>query len=212
VAPDGTVYASWSANYLDSATTYGPEGFCSTTAAILGCHSVAVLSKSSDGGATWSAPAPFNPALDAQKRTPLGTYSGTGITPNVHRVDTFWPAIAITPSGRVYVSAYAADVVSPWLRSDGTWVNNARLDYVAKNLGAGTSRKVTTHPVNTRYQFSGTFIGDYTGAAAGSDEVLHTLWTDTNNVQGIVWFFGQGPFNPPLLRHQQDVATSADKF
>ncbi|HEX9578946.1 MAG TPA: sialidase family protein, partial [Myxococcales bacterium] len=82
VAPDGTIYASWSANYLDSATTYGPEGFCSTTAPIVGCHSVAVLSKSTDGGSAWSAPAPFNAAVDAQNRTPIGTYTGTGITPN----------------------------------------------------------------------------------------------------------------------------------
>jgi hypothetical protein len=120
------------------------------------------------------------------------------------------------------MSSYAADVVSPWIvcvkvDSKGVclqtaFINNARLDYVATNKITGVSRTVTTHPINTRYQFGGRFIGDYTGAAAGSDDVLHTLWTDTNNVQDITWFFGT-LFNPPLKnRHQQDVATSADKF
>lgn len=216
VGPDGTVYVAWSANLLDAATAYNPAAFCPTTAPVAGCHSVAVFSKSNDGGETWSTPVPINPSLDAQNRTAFG-YAGSNISPNTHRVDTFWPAVATAPSGRVYMSYYAADVVSPWIakvNNDGTivFINNARLDYVATNMGTGVSRTVTTHPVNTRYQFSGTFIGDYTGAAAGSDDVLHTPWTDTNNVQNISWFFGT-LFNPSLKnRHQQDTATSADSF
>ena len=92
-----------------------------------------------------------------------------------------------------------------------SFVNNARLDYVATNAGTGASITVTTHPVNSRYQFGGTFIGDYTGAVAGSVGVLHTLWTDTNSVQTIGWFFGVN-FNGTVSVHQQDVVTSADKF
>ena len=219
VAPDGTIYVAWSANMLDAATAYTPAGFCSTTAAIAGCHSVAVFSKSTNGGASWSQPVPINRALDARNRTPIGYVAGTPIAPNVHRVDTFWPSISAPPAGTVYMSYYAADVVSPWCRARDaagncvrtSFVNNARLDYVATNAGTGASITVTTHPVNSRYQFGGTFIGDYTGAVAGSDGVLHTLWTDTNSVQTIGWFFGVN-FNGTVSVHQQDVVTSADKF
>lgn len=212
VGSDGTIYVAWSTNLLDSATAYSPAAFCPTTAPMVGCHSVAVFSKSSDGGETWSTPVRINPSLDAQNRTPDGYGPGTPIAPNTRRVDTFWPAVATTLSGRVYICYYAADVISPWQLANGVFVNNARLNYFATRVDTGDSRKVTTHPVNSRYMFGGTFIGDYTGAVAGSDGVLHTLWTDTNNVQNISWFFGT-LFNPPLKnRHQQDIATSADSF
>ena len=49
---------------------------------------------------------------------------------------------------------------------------------------------VTTNPINTRYHFGGGFIGDYTDLAVGSDNKFHALWTDTNNVQTVVWWYG----------------------
>src|SRR5207245_4267243 len=69
---------------------------------------------------TWSAPVPIVPRLDASNRIIDGPYPvsqpGGGMlnAPAPRRVDTFWPGVAISPSGRVYMSAYAADVVSPW--------------------------------------------------------------------------------------------------
>src|SRR6266568_900845 len=154
VAPNGDLYAAWSTQVSDGS----------------GGHSAAVYSKSTDGGATWSTPALIFPALDAQNRTPIG-YPAPGLTTSdTHRFDTFWPGVAISPSGRVYLSAYAADVVSPWQTCAnsppppegrinclalGNYINNARLDYAVVNLGTGTSKLVTTHPINTRYQFGG---------------------------------------------------------
>jgi hypothetical protein len=189
-----------------------------------------VYSKSTDGGATWSTPALIFPALDAANRTPGGYNTlpaGVSLTPSTHRVDTFWPAVAISPSGRVYMSAYAADVVSPWqtcktpatptavgrincLVLDG-YVNNARLDYAVANIGTGVSRIVTKHPINTRSQFGGGFIGDYTDLAVGSDNVYHALWTDTNNKQSVHWFYGF-EFAAGTVINQEDVVTSAGNF
>ncbi len=134
--------------------------------------------------------------------------------------------MAISPSGRVYLSAYAADVVSPWQTCAqpasptsvgrinclklGPYVNNARLDYAVADLSTGVSKLVTTHPINTRYQFGGAFIGDYTDLAVGSDNTFHALWTDTNNEQTVVWTYGY-QFTPTPI-HQQDVVTYAGNF
>ncbi len=217
VAPNGDLYVAWSAQVKDS-----DGGICpaSTNA---GCHVAALYSKSIDGGSTWSAPTPIFPGLDASNRTPVGypitqPDGSTLNAPAPRRVDTFWPGVAISSSGRVYMSAYAADVVSPWQTCAnapappegrinclalGNYIHNARLDYAVANISTGTSNIVTTHPINTRYHFGGGFIGDYTDLAVGSDNTFHALWTDTNNVQTVEWWYGL-QFVPTAV-HQQDV-------
>jgi len=135
------------------------------------------------------------------------------------------PGVAISPSGRVYMSAYAADTVSPWqtcaasppppegrinCTTLGNYIHNGRLNYYVANVVAGTSQKVSTHPINTRNGFGGGFIGDYTDLAVGSDETFHALWTDTNNRQTVVWFYGL-EFVPTQI-NQEDVVTASGKF
>src|SRR5439155_10845837 len=120
------------------------------------------------------------------------------------------------------MSAYAADVVSPWQTCAnplpppegrinclelGGFIHNARLDYAVADLSTGMKGIVTTHPVNTRYHFGGGFIGDYTALAVGSDDRFHALWTDTNNDQQVVRWYGL-EFVPTSV-HQQDVVTTA---
>jgi hypothetical protein len=223
IAPNGKLYVAWSTQVHDS------DGSLCFTGTSNGCHSKAVYSTSSDGGATWSAPTAIFPALDAANRTPIGYPApapGSSLTPDTHRVDTFWPGVAVSPSGRVYMSAYAADVVSPWQTCAkpatptavgrincltlGGYINNARLDYAVADLTTGVSQIVTTHPINTRGQFGGGFIGDYTDIAVGSDNVFHALWTDTNNKQTVVWFYGY-QFVPTTI-NQQDIVTDAGNF
>ncbi len=224
VAPNGDLYVAWSTQVSDSG------GLCPgfTTA---GCHSAAVYSKSTDGGATWSTPALIFPALDSSTRTAVGypvtqPDGSTLNAPAPRRVDTFFPAVAISPSGRVYMSAYAADVVSPWQTCAlpdsptvvgrinclllGNYINNARLDYAVADLSTGASNLVTTHPINSRYGFGGGFFGDYTDLAVGSDNNFHALWTDTNNQQTVVWWYG---FQfVPTVTNQQDIVARTDEF
>ena len=69
---------------------------------------------------------------------------------------------------------------------------------------------MTTHPINSRYHFGGGFIGDYTDLAVGSDNTFHALWTDTNNVQQVQWWYGF-EFVPTNV-HQQDVVTASGNF
>src|SRR5437870_5363795 len=233
IAPDGTLYVSWSSEVLNSATTYGADPRCAyfysgVASVYANCHSSAVWSKSMDGGATWSTPVPILAALDASNRAAIGypvtqPDGSTLNAPAARRVDSFWPAVAASPSGKVFMSAYAGDVVSPWQTCKtpaapvavgrinclalGSYINNTRLDYVVANVIAGTTKTMTTHPVNTRYHFGGGFIGDYTDLAVGSDDVFHAVWTDTNQRQSVTWWFGF-EFVPTTV-HQQDIVTAS---
>jgi hypothetical protein len=73
------------------------------------------------------------------------------------------------------------------------------------------TNKVTTQPINSRYQFRGTFFGDYTDIAVGSDDAFHAFWTDSNNVQTVNWFGGI-QWAPGTNVHQQDVVTTRGTF
>ena len=236
IAPDGTLYAAWSSEVNNNAETYGADPVCAyflsgVSSVYKNCHSSAVWSNSMDGGATWSTPVSILTTLDGSMRTAIGypvtQPDGTKLqAPADHRVDSFWPGLAASPSGRVYASAYAADVVSPWQLCKtpaspsavgrinclalGDYIHNARLDYVVADLTTGTTQMVTTHPVNTRYHFGGGFIGDYTAIAVGSDDVFHAVWTDTNNVQSVTWWYGF-QFVPTSV-HQQDIVTASGNF
>jgi len=223
IAPNGDLYVAWSSQ------TSNAGGLCATRTNT-GCQLAALYSKSTDGGATWSTPVPIFPTLDASTQTAIGypvaqPSGGTLSAPAARRVDTFWPAVAISPSGRVYMSAYAADVVSPWqtcaagplppvgrIACDtlGDYIHNARLDYYVADLTTSVSQKVSTHPTNSRNGFGGGFIGDYTGLAVGSDNRFHAFWTDTNNKQTVVWFYG-AEFVPTLI-NQEDVVTASGNF
>ena len=220
-APNGNLYVAWTTLLSDSGGDLCP------TRTNNGCHSATVYSKSTDGGTTWSTPTPIFPALDASNRTAVGypvtqPDGSTLNAPTPRRVDTQWPGVAVSPSGVVYMSAYGADVVSPWqtcasgpvppvgrIACDqlGNYINNARLDYYVTNIESGSVQKVTTHPINTRNGFGGGFIGDYTALAVGSDNVFHAFWTDTNNKQTVVWFYGF-EFVPTVI-NQEDVVTAS---
>jgi hypothetical protein len=227
IAPDGTLYVSWSSEVNNTASSYGIDPTCSGPSAYTNCHAAAVWSKSNDGGATWSTPEPVFPYLDASTRTAIGypVTQPTGAVlnePAKRRVDTFFPAVAIS-SGHVYMSAYATDVVSPWQickepatpsavgRIDclelGNYIDNARLDYVVTDILTGKTQTSTTHPVNTRNGFGGGFIGDYTQIAVGSDQRFHAIWTDTNNKQDVEWWYGF-QFEPTSI-NQEDVVTAS---
>ena len=238
IASDGTLYVAWSSEVNNDATTYGADPVCAyfisgVSSVYNNCHSSAVWSKSTDGGATWSSPVPILTTLDGSNRAAIGypVMQPDGKTklfaPPDRRVDSFWPAIGVTPSGNVYMSAYAADVVSPWQLCKspatptavgrinclelGNYTHNARLDYVMADLTTGVTNTVTTHPINSRYGFGGGFIGDYTSLAVGSDNVLHAVWTDTNNKQSVDWWF-RFKFASGTATHQQDIVTASGDF
>src|SRR2546430_424834 len=229
VAPNGDVYAAWSTEILNSATTYGVDTTCFSSNTV--CHAAVYWSKSTNAGTTWSTPQLAFPALDASSQTALAypqphPSGGTLTPPPSQRVDTFSPAVAIAPTANVYVSSYPADVVPPGQTCAqpasptavgrinclalGNYVNNARLDYVVTDLTTSKTQTVTTHPVNSRYQFGGGFIGDYTDLAVDSNNNFHAVWADTNNQQTVVWWYGF-QFVPTKV-HQQDLVIATGTF
>ncbi len=210
VAPNGDIYVSWTGLMSDSG------GLCPSRTNS-GCHSAALYSKSTDGGNTWSAPVPIFAAIDTSNRTPVGypqtqPNGSTLNAPAARRVDTLWPRIAITPSGRVYMAAYAASTVTPYLSTAAPahYINNALLDFVVTDLNTNITQTVSATPLNSRYQFSGGFIGDYIGLAAGSDENFHGFW-NTNTPQTIDWWFGSHAL-AGLVTNSQDVVTASGNF
>ena len=229
-APNGDLYATWTTelqnagtpNYAGDPTCAPWLGFSTAT-----CHSVAVYSKSTDGGSTWSAAAPV---FAAANRTAIGypvtqPNGDTFAAPAARPVEQIFPAAAVAPNGRVYLSAYSADVVSPWqtcaagppppagrITCDtlGNFIHNARLNYKVADLTTSVTNDVNTHPINTRLGFGGGFFGDYTDIAVGSDNVFHALWTDSNNRQTVVWFYGF-EFTPTQI-NQEEVVTATGSF
>jgi hypothetical protein len=220
------VYVTWASLMSDA-----PGGGLCPARTNSGCHATVLYSKSTDGGATWSTPAVAFPSVDAATQTPVGypvtNPDGTALNAptSPRRVDTLFPAISISSSGTVFLSAYAADWVSPWqtchagppppvgrIACDtlGAYIHNARLDYVVRDLATGVTQAVNTNPINTRNGFGGGFFGDYTDIAAGSDDRFHALWTDSNNKQTVVWFYGAQFVPTPI--NQEDIATAAGSF
>ena len=204
-APNGDLYATWT-----DQTSAG---------------SVAVYSKSTDGGDTWSAPARV---FSAANRAPLGypvsqPDGGTLNAPSpAGAVEDIFPAVDVGPNGNVYFGAYRGDVVSPWqtcaagpappegrinCTTLGKYIDNTRIDYWVRNLTADATNVVSTHPINTRNGFGGGFFGDYTDLAVGSDNTLHAFWTDSNNKQTVVWFYGL-QFVPTPINQEDVVAIS----
>jgi hypothetical protein len=231
-APNGDLYATWNTEVKNDATSYGGDTGCASW--IVGeedveedCHSVVVYSKSSDGGASWSAPAlVFAPATRTPVGYPATNPDGTTLTaPDpLEAVEDVYPAVGVSPAGAVYIGAYRGDVVSPWqtcaqgpppppgrIECDvlGPYIDNTRLDYVVKKLG-GAANVVSTHPINTRNGFGGGFIGDYTDLAVGSDGRFHAFWTDTNNRQTVTWFYGFEFVPTPI--NQEDVVTASGSW
>src|SRR5579859_2720444 len=235
VSANGDLYVTWDTDVTNgSVTSFAGDPSCAyflPGGNPANCHSVAVYSKSTNGGATWTAPQPDFPAYEPATQTPVGypvtNPDGTMLNaPAPPPLDEeVFPAAAVAPNGNVYFSAYVADIVSPWQTCAqpasgvqgrinclqlGNYVNNSRLDYTVADLTTGTSSLATTQPINTRYGFGGGFFGDYTDIAVGPDNAFHALWTDTNNVQAVTWFYGLQFVPTPI--HQQDVATASGNF
>jgi hypothetical protein len=229
-APNGDLYATWTTELQNAgAPKYGGDPTCApwlgfSTAT---CHSVAVWSKSTDGGATWSAPAPtFDPANQTAEGYPVTNPGGAVVNaPAAKPAEQIFPAAAVGPNGNVYLSAYSADVVSPWqtcaagpppppgrITCDtlGNYVDNARLNYRVADLTTGVTRSVNTHLINTQLGFGGGFFGDYTDLTVGPDNVFHALWTDSNNRQTVVWFYGF-EFTPTPI-NQEEIVTATGTF
>jgi hypothetical protein len=244
-APNGDVYATWNTEVDNTTPIYTGDPGCAYFIPgnhVSTCHSVAVYSKSTDSGQTWTDPAPVFAAgsrtADGYPVTqptpdpnPNGCQAANGCDGSMFNapsplgpIEDVFPAATVAANGHVYLAAYRGATISPWqvcfsgppapvgrITCDflGPYIHNTRLDYVARDL-SGSTNSVNTQHINTRYGFGGGFFGDYTDIAAGSDNFFHAFWTDSNNVQNVVWWYGF-EFVPTAI-HQQDVVTGSGNF
>jgi hypothetical protein len=248
VASNGDVYVTWTTEVKNSSPIYTGDTDCAyfivgTSTVRANCHAVAVHSKSTDGGATWTAPAPVFAAgsrtADGYPVTqptpdpdPNGCQAANGCDGSTFNapsptgpIEDVFPAASAAANGDVYLGAYRGDYVSPWQRCFagppppegrinctylGPYIHNTRLDYFVRDVTTNATNTVSTHPINTRYHFGGGFFGDYTDMSADPTGIFHALWTDTNNVQNVVWWYGLEFVSTPI--HQQDVVTNSGNF
>ena len=158
-------------------------------------------------------------AVNGCDGSPFNAPSPTGA------IEDVFPAASASANGHVYLGAYRGDVVSPWqvcfagppppegrinCTFLGPYINNTRLDYFVRDVTTNTTNTVSTHPINTRYHFGGGFFGDYTDMSSDSTGTFHAFWTDSNNVQNVVWWYGLQFVPTPV--HQQDVVTASGNF
>jgi len=247
-APNGDLYVTWNTEVDNTNPIYTGDTGCAYFIPgnhVSTCHSVAVYSKSTDHGQTWSDPAPVfaagNRTADGYPVTqptpdpdPNGCQAANGCDgstfnapPPTGPIEDVFPAASASANGNVYLGAYRGDYVSPWQTCFagppppegrinctylGPYINNTRLDYFVRDVtdASYTANSVSTHPINTRYQFGGGFFGDYTDISSNSTGTFHAFWTDSNNVQSVVWWYGLEFVPTPV--HQQDVVTNSGNF
>jgi hypothetical protein len=245
-APNGDLYATWATEVDNTTPIYTGDPGCAFYLPgnhVDTCHSVAVYSKSTDAGQTWSAPAPVFTAGDrtadgypvtqpTPDPDPNGCQAANGCDGSTFNapsptgpIEDVFPAASVSANGNVYLGAYRGDFVSPWQTCFagppppegrinctylGPYIHNTRLDYLVRDVTTDTTNTVSTHPINTRYHFGGGFFGDYTDISANSTGTFHAFWTDSNNVQNVVWWYGF-EFVPTSV-HQQDVVTNSGNF
>ncbi len=231
-ASNGDLYAVWTAEVPNDGSTYQGTAGCADwlvgrAAVEANCHSAAIYSMSTNGGASWSAPAA---AFAQGNRTAIG-YPATNpdastlSAPAAAPIEDMFPAVSVSANGRVYIGSYRGTVVSPWqdcanapppplgrisCPTLGNYIDNTRLDYVVRDLTTNVTHAVTTQRINTRYGFGGGFFGDYTDIAAAPDGTFHALYTDSNDVQTLTWFYGL-EFTPTAI-HQEDIATATGNY
>jgi hypothetical protein len=156
-------------------------------------------------------PAFTGTATNAQVKLMSGSWStiaGNGVTMVTSDTgDKVFPGVAAN-KGRITVSyytrGYAASEANPacfYAIPDNlppganvvTVANSVCLDYASKSSADGFSaeRRLTSQGSNPYVQFAdGSFIGDYSQVAMGSDGVSHAAWTDFRGNPSIA---GNGP-------------------
>lgn len=141
ITPNGTIHVTWAEWVSSSADVRA--------------------SRSTDGGATWSAPVRVNSTVAD---------------------DQFFPWIAAAGDGTLGICFYDQHFnTTNWLDVGCN---------VSRDNGAtwGTTRRVTSRSSNPLFDgFGGTFIGDYNGLAISTDNRGYPFWTDTRTRNADAW-------------------------
>jgi BNR repeat-like domain len=144
-ANSNTVYAMWAGGNLEQ--PYNCDGFN-------GFHSDVLFSRSTDGGATWSAPLKVND-------DPPGK-------------DQYYPWMDVAPNGTIWIG---------WHDRRNDPQNIKHVWYMDRSIDGGLTFGTDVRVGSFQSQPSD-FIGDYAGLAAENDLVLPMWWDSRNTVNG----------------------------
>lgn len=139
------VYAMWAGANLETAYTCG---------SLHGYHSDVLFSRSTDGGATWSAPLKVND--DAAGK------------------DQYYPWMDVAPNGKISIGWH--DRRNDPSNFKHVWYQDSSID---GGLTFGVDRRIGNFQ-----SLPDTFIGDYAGLAAENDKVLPMWWDSRNSSTG----------------------------
>jgi len=148
IAPDGTLYVAWSNRTGD------PKG-----------HAVVLVTESTNGGLTWSAPV---------------------VAGNVSGRSAFFASVTTDPSGKVDVAFLALDDVPTGTAPGAGVVHYDAYLVQSTNGGASFSSPLKISTATSDPDGSSTngltaqFLGDYITAVADSSHV-YAVWTDSRN-------------------------------
>jgi hypothetical protein len=129
-----------------------------------GCNNKIMLSVSADGGST------FTGAASDPRQLPVVNQATAQAN-----TDQWFQWTSFTTTGKVAVSYYDRQYGS----DETTGFMDVSLSD-SSNLTSFATTRVTTNSMPPPTQFSGLFMGDYSGLAA-IDDNAHPIWTDTRN-------------------------------
>lgn len=151
-----------------------------------GCKNAILLSVSSDGGATFSGGTTDPRAL--QDVTRQGAQKSA---------DQWWQWLAFTPSGKLAVSYYDRQ----YGNDEATGFSDVSVS-ASSDLVNFTALRATSSSNPPPTQFSGLFMGDYTGLEAvdqGQSSIAYPVWSDTRNAELFLCAGTGAPGVPPQL-------------
>jgi hypothetical protein len=173
----GAMAIAWSDDQLNAGCAAGASSFSGTT-------NNQVKLVTSTNGTTWTAPRIITSGAD-KVYPAVGANAGRVVVGYYTRTYSPVPTAADRTCGRAFL-----DTSDPSYPSSApVYVDLAPvcLDYaISSSTDAFASQqRVSTQSSNPYLQFSGSFIGDYTGVAVDSTGAAYTVWTDDRGLPGI---------------------------
>jgi hypothetical protein len=177
-------YINKDSNLANSCTPQGFSAFGNPlyngVKALGSCNNKIILDVSSDGGATF-----VGTATDVRKLPVVTTAPG-------QTTDQFWQWEAFTANGRLAVSYFDRE----WGSDETTGSSDISLS-TSSNLTSFNVQRVTTGSMPPPTQFSGVFLGDYTGLTAVTTAL--PVWMDTRQDELFLCSGTGVPGVPPAL-------------
>jgi hypothetical protein len=173
----GNLAIAWADDQLNAGCAAGASSFSGLTD-----NQVKLIT--SANGTSWTAPAIITSGAD-KVYPAVGANAGRIVVGYYTRDYSPTPSAADHTCGRAYLDT-----------SDPSYPNSAPiyddshavcLDYAVSSStdGYASEMRVSNQSSNPYNQFSGSFIGDYTGVAVDSSGVAHVAWTDFRGNPGV---------------------------